>query len=80
MDLPSLNDFIYLDADDEPNQKILTYKLVEYYKNELKFEEVHGLSILKPAYDFECFSLIQPIAALADNRERAWIQHSDIEF
>lgn len=44
VDLPSLNDFIYLDADDEPNQKILTYKLVEYYKNELKFEEVHGLS------------------------------------
>ena len=80
VDLPSLNDFIYLDADDEPNQKILTYKLVEYYKNELKFEEVHGLSILKPAYDFECFSLIQPIAALADNRECAWIQHSDIEF
>ena len=79
LELPSLSDFIYLDADDEPNQKILTYKLVEYYKNELKFEEVHGLSILKPAYDFECFSLIQSIAALSDNRTRAWIQHSDID-
>ena len=79
VDLPSLDDLIYLDADDEPNHKISTYKLVEYYKNELKFEEVHGLTILKPYYDFECFSLIQPISKLSKNRELAWIQHSDAE-
>lgn len=77
--LPSLNDLIYIDTDDEPDQKIPTYKLVEYYKNELKFEEVHGMTILKPAYDFECFSLIQPISMLFGNRESAWIQHSDID-
>lgn len=48
-------------------------------KNELKFEDVQGMTILKPYYDYECFSLIQPIHTLLDNKEAAWIQHSDID-
>ena len=74
----------YIDADifdesDDSNESVQTYKLVEYYKNELKFEEVQGMTIVKPYYDFKCFSLIQSIQKLSDNRTAAWIQHSDIE-
>lgn len=74
----SLYDYIYADLLDEDENES-PYKLVEYYKNELKFEEVQGMTILKPSYDFQCFSLIQPISRLLENKEAAWIQHSDIE-
>ena len=76
---PSLSDYIYGDISDEDDEEASSYKLVEYYKNELKFENVQGMTILKPSYDFKCFSLIQPISKLLENREAAWIQHSDIE-
>ena len=79
VELPSLNDLIYMDLEDEPEQRMPTYKLVEYYKNELKFEEVQNLVVLKPSYDFECFSLIQSIADLVEHRNAAWIQHSEID-
>jgi hypothetical protein len=75
----SLFDYIYGDLSDEEDEDASSYKLVEYYKNELKFEPVQGMTILKPSYDFKCFSLIQPINKLLDNKEAAWIQHSDIE-
>lgn len=74
----SLYEYIYADVFDE-EEGDAPYKLVEYYKNELKFEEVQRLTILKPFYDFHCFSLVQPIAKLLENKEAAWIQHSDIE-
>lgn len=76
----SLYDYIYADLSDEDEDDDPSYKLVEYYKNELKFEEVQGMTILKPSYDFHCFSLIQPIAKLLENKEAAWIQHSDVEI
>ena len=41
--------------DDE--EVVPTYELVEYYKNELKFQEIQNLAILKSHYDFQCFSL-----------------------
>lgn len=56
------------------------YKLVDYYKNELKFEDVQDMVILKPHYDYNCFSLIQPISSLQENRRAAWNQHSDTSF
>lgn len=74
-----LIDYIYADIYDELDEKTPAYKLVDYYKNELKFEDVQNMTILKPSYDFECFSLIQPIRKLLDNRNAAWIQHSDID-
>ncbi len=67
------------DPDDTDNQAEPIYKLVEYYKNELKFEEVQDLTILKPYYDFNCFSLAQRISELAEHRKAAWIQHSDVD-
>ncbi len=67
----------YWDEDD--TDTIPVYKLVEYYKNELKFEDVQDITILKPYYDFPCFSLIQAIDRLPEHREAAWIQHSDVD-
>ena len=67
-------DMIYGDVDDVCEQ---SYKLVDYYKNELKFCELENLTILKPFYDYSCFSMIQSISNLDDNKKIAWIQHSD---
>ncbi len=64
--------------DEGETDAIPVYKLVEYYKNELKFEDVQDITILKPYYDFPCFSLIQEIDKLPMHREAAWIQHSDV--
>lgn len=66
---------VLYDFDDE--EVVPTYELVEYYKNELKFQEIQNLAILKPHYDFQCFSLYQPINQLVHNRKSSWIQHSD---
>ena len=65
------------DIDGEENLTIR--KLVEYYKTEFKFEEPNHLSILKPYYDYDCWSLIQPIGQLKDRRKTSWIQHSDMD-
>lgn len=75
----SLLDFVYADISDNSDESKSSYKLVEYYKNELKFEDIQNMTILKPYYDFECRSLIQPINKLLENKEAAWIQHSDID-
>lgn len=72
----SIQSMIY-DIDEDEN--VTTYELVEYYKNELKFGEVESLAILKPHYDFKCFSLFQPISKLLYNRAASWIQHSDLD-
>lgn len=78
--ISSTMDFLYGDLDENDDNNIIQkYKLVEYYKNELKFEDIQGMTILKPYYDFSCFSLIQSIDKLSDNKNAAWIQHSDIE-
>lgn len=75
----SLMDYIYADMCDEVDEMTPTYRLVDYYKNELKFEDIQGVTILKPSYDFTCFSLVQSIHKLQNNRTAAWIQHSDID-
>ena len=53
-----------------------TLKLVDYYKNEFKFEELEDMTVLKPRYDFECHSLIQNVNDLLENRRIAWEQIS----
>ncbi|MBD5559941.1 MAG: hypothetical protein HDQ87_06235 [Clostridia bacterium] len=55
---------------DEESQPV--YKLVDYYMHALRFEPLHDLYVLKPAYDFKCHSMIQPISALRQNRIEAW--------
>ncbi len=79
--VPTQSSFLYSDDWDEYESETDTtpvYKLVEYYKNELKFEDVQDVTILKPYYDFPCFSLIQKIGALQEHRNAAWIQRSDV--
>ncbi len=79
--VPTQQSFLYPGDWDEDESEINTspvYKLVEYYKNELKFDDVQDVTILKPYYDFQCFSLIQEINDLQEHREAAWIQHSDV--
>ena len=68
----------YGDFEDEMAKEIDTYELVEYYKNELKFREVQNMTIVKPAYDNKCFSLVQSIGILENNRILAWEEHSDV--
>lgn len=75
----SFMDYLYDDMDEDRELEKLSYRLVEYYKNEMKFEEVQGMTILKPSYDFQCFSLIQSIGELSEKKKAAWIEHSDIE-
>lgn len=50
-------------------------KLVNYYKNDFKFKPAQSVTILKPYYDFECYSLVQPVSKLIPNRVKAWEQH-----
>lgn len=59
----------YLEEDED--ETIPVYRLVEYYKNELKFEDVQDVTILKPYYDFSCFSLIQRMDELSEHRDAA---------
>lgn len=75
----SFMDYLYDDMDKDRELEKLSYRLVEYYKNEMKFEEVQGMTILKPSYDFQCFSLVQSIGELSEKKKAAWIEHSDIE-
>lgn len=42
-------------------------------------QEVQNVTILKPYYDFNCFSLVQQIGSLTEHRNAAWIQHSDVD-
>ena len=71
-------DLKYGDFEDEMAKEIDTYELVEYYKNELKVREVQNMTIVKPAYDNKCFSLVQSIGILENNRILAWEEHSDV--
>ena len=57
---------------DDGKKPASVLKLVDYYKREFKFETVQGMTILKPYYDFECYTLLQSISDLRRNRKRAW--------
>lgn len=71
-------DLKYGDFEDEMAKEIDIYELVECYKNELKFREVQNMTIVKPAYDNKCFSLVQSIGILENNCILAWEEHSDV--
>lgn len=47
-------------------------KLVNYYKRAYKFDLGVDQTIVKPAYDDECFGLIQEISQLKENRTGIW--------
>lgn len=73
-------EYIYLFAADNPDKdpKTNTKHLVTYYKQDLKFSDPTNVSLLKPQYDVDCFSLIQEINELEKNREIAWQSFADI--
>lgn len=55
-----------------------TLRLVDYYRNEFKFEPIHDLTVLKPYYDFRCHTLFQKVSDLLINRSIAWAQISNL--
>lgn len=74
---------MYLDDDDTTKSNDLQmnhneiYKLVNYYINELKFSYVANYKILKPNYERTCFTLIQEVKDLQNNRMKIWHSHEE---
>jgi len=54
-------------------------KLVRYYKNDLLFEEVSNITILKPDYDEDCKALYQDIKGLEQKKKTVWGRYFDLE-
>ena len=63
-------------AEEEEEEQTLVLKLVEYYKNELKFNYVTKYKVLKPHFERKCFTLVQEVKKLEENRRSIWISHS----
>ena len=53
--------------------------MVEYYRQELKFEYVTKYKILKPDYERKCYTLIQEVKGLQEKREDVWLTHLSID-
>lgn len=69
----------YADDEEYENSKVVK-KLVEYYQNELKFSYVTEYKILKPHYERMCFTLIQEVNKLEENRKSIWEAHASSEI
>jgi len=57
----------------EKGEEVL--RLVDYYQKELKFEFVTKYKILKPHFERKCFTLVQEVANLQNNRDIVWLTH-----
>ena len=53
--------------------------LVSYYINELKFTYVTNYKILKPHFERTCYTLVQEVDMLQNNREMVWQSHTPDE-
>lgn len=62
-------------ADDTKEEKKEILRLVDYYQRELKFEFVTKYKILKPRFERTCFTLVQEVENLQENRESVWLTH-----
>lgn len=69
--------YLYLFAADQTLDKEVK-KLVQYYKNELKFSDVEDMMLIKPNYDQGCLGLVQAISDLQHNRDAVWEEFSDV--
>lgn len=71
--------YIYIFAADHSKEPEIK-RLVYYYKSAYKFYECDedDIIIIKPEYDRECYSLVQEIAKLKQNRETVWQEYSDV--
>lgn len=69
--------YLYLFAADQTSDDEVK-KLVQYYKNELKFSDVEDMMLIKPYYDKGCLGLVQTISDLQYNRNAVWEEFSDV--
>lgn len=69
--------YLYLFAADQTNDAEVK-KLIQYYKNELKFSDVEDMMLIKPYYDKGCLGLVQTIADLQYNRDAVWEEFSEV--
>lgn len=67
----------YADDEEEEREKVL--RLVDYYQKELKFEFVTKYKILKPHFERTCFTLVQEVDGLQENRESVWLTHLPVD-
>lgn len=65
----------YDDEEDDKSEKEKTHTLVNYYINELKFRYVSKYKLLKSHYERHCYTLIQEVDSLQNNRELIWQSH-----
>lgn len=63
------------DPDEEETKESKIHTLVNYYINELKFRYVSKYKILKPHFERRCYTLVQEVEALQENRESVWRSH-----
>ena len=66
-------------ADDEEEEREEVLRLVDYYQRELKFEFVTKYKILKPHFERTCFTLVQEVEGLQENRESVWLTHLPVD-
>ena len=69
--------YLYLFAADQTSDEEVK-KLVQYYKNELKFSDVEDMMLIKPYYDKGCLGLVQAVSELQNNRNAVWEEFSDV--
>lgn len=69
--------YIYLFAADQTDDEEVR-RLVQYYKNELKFTDVEDMMLIKPYYDTDCLGLIQSVSDLHYHREAVWEEFADV--
>ncbi|MEY8413865.1 hypothetical protein AALB51_21910, partial [Lachnospiraceae bacterium 62-26] len=69
--------YIYLFAADQTDDEEVR-RLVQYYKNELKFTDVEDMMLIKPYYDTDCLGLIQSVSDLYYHREAVWEEFADV--
>ena len=69
--------YLYLFAADQTSDKELK-KLIQYYKNELKFSDVEDMMLIKPYYDKGCLGLVQAVSDLQNNRKAVLEEFSDV--
>ena len=69
--------YLYLFAADKSTNEEVK-KLVQYYKNELKFSDVEDMMLIKPYYDKGCLGLVQAVSDLQYNRDAVWEEFSDV--
>lgn len=66
-------------ADDEEEEREEVLRLVDYYQRELKFEFVTKYKILKSHFERTCFTLVQEVEGLQENRESVWLTHLPVD-